>query len=86
MKRLSFGRILLGGILFFWGISWLLSNLGLEDFMARLDWNIIWPVALIFIGLTLFRWEGIKGALVGSIITLTTIGLVLFLVFKGTLF
>lgn len=75
---LPLGRLLLGTVLVLIGFGWLLDVTG----AVELDWAIVWPVALMLVGvgLVVAAWEGrSRGGLValGTLLTvLLTVGTV----------
>lgn len=69
---LPVGRLLLGIVLILLGLGWLLELTG----AAELDWGIVWPVALIVVGLAIAvaAWQGrSRGGLVVLGIALTVL-------------
>lgn len=69
---LPLGRLLLGVILVLLGLGWLLELTG----AVELDWGIVWPLALIVVGLAIAvaAWEGrSRGGLVVLGIVLTVL-------------
>ncbi len=75
--RLPLGRLLFGLALVLGGLGWLLDLTG----AVELDWGLLWPVALIVVGvgLVIASWEGRGGG------GLVTIGVVLtLLLLAGT--
>jgi hypothetical protein len=85
-RGFNFGRILLGLILVLIGGIYFLKTTGLVDIQLNIDIWQLWPLLIVFVGLSMMNLRGWLGILIGVIIAVMIIG-ALFLAFfyKGNL-
>lgn len=81
-SSLGFGRILFGGLLILVGLAYLGNSLGW--FTVDVDIWQLWPLMIIFLGLSILSRHGWISWVVGSLITLVVLGGVAYVVFVGS--
>ncbi len=70
MKRGEILRTGMGVVLVVFGLNWLAVNFGWDNFLARIDWEIVWPAIPLFAGLSIFSWKGAGKMLFGLAVTI----------------
>lgn len=75
----NFGRFMAGGLLIIVGLVYLASSLGWIEFNVEI-WQL-WPLLIIFVGLSLLARHGWVSWLVGVLITLLILGGIAWVVF-----
>lgn len=78
------GSMFFGLLIIVVGVAFLGRNAGWFDFSFQVDWNVIWPVILILVGLSFFNRRGWVSGVIGGVITVIVVGLVAWAVFGGT--
>lgn len=82
----SFGRIFLGLIILLIGIYFLAQTTGWLPANLTFDWWQLWPILIIFIGLSMFRVRGWVSAVIGTLVTIIVLGVVVVLLFAPASF
>lgn len=77
----NFGKIFLGIIIVAVGLAYFLNNSGLYQVDINLGFNIIWPVILIYIGLSVLSGKGWFSYLIGILL----VALILVIMFTNLL-
>lgn len=77
----NLGKIFLGIIVIAFGILFLANNLGVTDINLQFDFNLIWPVLIIFIGLSLLSRRGWVGSTIGIVVTILVLAVVAWFAF-----
>jgi uncharacterized protein YybS (DUF2232 family) len=80
-ERFNLGRIFLGAVIIFAGLYFLAQNAGLVPSYIKLGWDKIWPLFLIFIGLSMINFRGWLGAVLGVLAVLILLAVILALFF-----
>ncbi len=78
---MNFGRIFLGLIILVIGMMYLANNLGWMNLSLHFNASMIWPLVLIFIGLSLFQRRGWFGGVFGILLTLLVVVVIAIMVF-----
>jgi hypothetical protein len=78
------GSMLIGLLIIVLGVAFLGKNAGWFNFSFTFDWNVIWPVLLILVGLSFFNRRGWVSGTIGAVITVLVVALVAWMVFGGT--
>ena len=77
----NLGRVLLGVFLVFIGIIYFLKTTGIVDIQINLDVWRLWPMLIIFAGLSMINFRGWPGLLAGALITIVLIVGMIFITF-----
>jgi hypothetical protein len=77
----NLGKIFLGILVVFTGLYFLAQNAGLIPSYIKLGWDKIWPLFLIFIGLSMINFRGWLGAVLGVLAVLILLAVILALFF-----
>lgn len=78
----SFGRLGIGLILIFVGLVYLAQTTGWLHLTLNVNWWKLWPLLIIFFGLSLLAGRGWFSGLIGLIITLAVLGIVALVIFS----
>lgn len=79
---INFGRLFLGILLVLIGVLYLANNMGWLDVNFSFDWWKLWPLIIVFFGLSIFSDRGWVSVLIGLLITLIVLGTVIgFIIF-----
>jgi hypothetical protein len=78
----NLGRFLLGFVIVVVGLVYLAKTTGWINLNINFDWANLWPLLIIFIGLSLISFRGWVGAIIGILVTLIVLGIVALLVFN----
>lgn len=65
--RFYFGRFFLGVLIVLAGVIYLAANYGIPGLNFNIDWARIWPIILIFVGLSLLTARSWWGKLIGIV-------------------
>ncbi len=77
----SLARLLFGGILILIGIAYLGNSFGW--FSVNVDFWQLWPILIVFLGLSILSRHGWVAWVVGSLVTLIVLGGVAYAIFVG---
>jgi len=80
-KNYNFGKIFLGVILIFIGLFFMANNMGWIPVKIELNIWQLWPVAVIFIGLSMLKVHNWFSAMLGTILTLLIIAVLGVMIF-----
>jgi hypothetical protein len=83
-ESFNMGRIFLGIMVVLTGLYFLAQNAGLIPFYLKLSWDKIWPLFLIFIGLSMIDFRGWLGVLLGILAILMLLAAILALFFMSS--
>lgn len=72
----NFGRLFLGLLLVILGVAFLADNLGLVRISVNFDLSQLWPLLVIFLGLSLLSGRGFVSFLIGIVVTVAVLALV----------
>jgi hypothetical protein len=78
----NLGRFLLGLVIVVVGLGYLAKTTGWINLNINFDWANLWPLLIIFIGLSLISFRGWVGAIIGILATLIVLAVVALLVFN----
>jgi len=81
-RGFNLGRFLLGMIVVVVGLAYLAKTTGWINFNFNVQWLNLWPLLIIFIGLSLISFRGWAGALLGIFISLLVLAFVALLIFN----
>lgn len=73
----NFGRLFFGLLLFFGGVVLLARSFGLINFTIHFGWAQIWPFLIIIGGLSLIKFRGILGSVIGIILAFILVAIIL---------
>lgn len=79
-SRFNFGRLLFGLLIIIIGLVFLAQSAGWLN-KIDFDWWQLWPVLIIFFGLSILSGRGWISAAIGVVVTLIVLGIVALLVF-----
>lgn len=74
---MNFGRLFLGLLVILFGVLFFLRNSGLVNVDFALNWGVVWPILIIFLGLSLLSARGVWSVVLGIVVTLLVLALVL---------
>ncbi|MFA5927306.1 MAG: DUF5668 domain-containing protein [Patescibacteria group bacterium] len=80
-SRFNFGRLFLGLVIIAIGALYLLRNFGVIDF--DLDWSRLWPLIIIFIGLSMLSGRSTVAVIIGALATLIVVAVLVSAVITG---
>ncbi|MFH1207756.1 MAG: toast rack family protein [Patescibacteria group bacterium] len=80
-SRFQFGRIIVGIIIIFIGVVYLAQANGWAGINVNLDWGRLWPLIIVFIGLSMLGGKGWMSGAIGIIITIAILGIAALLIF-----
>jgi hypothetical protein len=81
-RGFNLGKFLLGMIIVIVGLAYLAKTTGWINLNINVQWVSLWPLLIIFIGLSLISFRGWLGALLGILISLVVLAFVALLVFN----
>jgi hypothetical protein len=81
-RGFNLGRFLLGMIVVIAGLAYLAKTTGWINLNINVQWANLWPLLIIFIGLSLISFRGWLGAILGILISLVVLAFVALLVFN----
>ncbi|MFA6553457.1 MAG: toast rack family protein [Patescibacteria group bacterium] len=79
--RFQFGRIVVGLIIIFVGVVYLAQANGWAGLNVNLDWDRLWPLIIVFIGLSMLGGKGWMSGTIGIIITIAILAIAALLIF-----
>ncbi|MFA5051918.1 MAG: toast rack family protein [Patescibacteria group bacterium] len=79
--RFHFGRIVAGLIIIFIGVVYLAQANGWAGVNLNLDWGRLWPLIIIFVGLSMLGGRGWMSGTIGIIITIAILAIAALLIF-----
>ncbi len=79
----SAGSIFFGFIIVIIGLVLLAKNAGWIPDTFSFDWNWIWPLIIIFIGVSILSKNGWVSWLIGGVVTLVVLGMLAMMLFGG---
>ncbi|KKR37252.1 MAG: hypothetical protein UT69_C0009G0019 [Candidatus Yanofskybacteria bacterium GW2011_GWE1_40_10] len=82
--RFNLGKLFLGIILIVVGVIFIGQNYGLFNVDLNLNWRLLWPVVIIFLGLSMIGQGGWISKLVSFLLMLLALALVFSFVFVGS--
>jgi hypothetical protein len=84
-KGFNFGRLFFGIVVLAIGLIYLLNNLGITNIQFDLTFNIIWPIIVIGIGLSILSGKGWFSMVLGIIVILILIAVGVFIFAKSNM-
>lgn len=82
-KSFNFGRFFVGLIVILIGFAFLSQNMGWIDLSRiNVDWLNLWPVFIIFIGLSMLSCRGRIGTIIGVLFSFLILITILFVIFN----
>lgn len=81
----NFGRLLFGLLIILVGLAYLGRSLGWLPASFAIDWSVIWPIAIILLGLSLLSGRGWPNILFGLLASLVVLWVVVMLFFARPL-
>lgn len=79
----NFGKLFFGLLVVFFGLYYLARNTGWLPVDLQINWILIWPILIIFAGLSLLTGRNWLTAIIGVITTLIVIVAVVLMLFGG---
>lgn len=79
--RFHFGRIVIGLIIIFIGVVYLAQANGWAGVDVNLDWGKLWPLIIIFVGLSMLGGRGWMSGTIGIIVTIAILAIAALLIF-----
>ncbi len=79
--RFQFGRIVVGLIIIFIGVVYLAQANGWAGIDVNLNWDRLWPLIIVFIGLSMLGGKGWMSGTIGIIITIAILAIAALLIF-----
>ncbi|MDD4412865.1 MAG: DUF5668 domain-containing protein [Patescibacteria group bacterium] len=83
-RKINFGKVAMGVLLIILGFIYLSVNMGWLPEETKPDLWKLWPVLIIFWGLSMMAGRSLASIIAGTIITLTVIAAVMLLIFGQT--
>jgi len=80
-KDLNFGKLFLGFLLIVIGFAYFAKTAGWIDINFNFDWWQLWPILIIFAGLSMFSARGWFSMIIGIIITFAILGMIIAMFF-----
>jgi hypothetical protein len=82
-KGINLGKLFLGFLLVFAGLVYFAREAGFLPMYGGMHWTQLWPVVLIFSGLSLIRIRGFVGVVLGLAFTILILGITAYAMFRG---
>jgi len=79
----NFGRLLFGLIVIMFGLAFLARNAGWLPYDISVNWSLLWPIAVILIGLSLMSGQGWVSMVIGAVVTLGVLLLIGSMFWRG---
>jgi hypothetical protein len=79
----NFGKLFFGLLVIFFGLYYLARNTGWLPVDLQINWILIWPILIIFAGLSLLTGRSWLTAIIGIITTLIVVVAVVLMLFGG---
>ncbi len=82
-RGFNFGRLLFGLIVIMFGLAFLARNAGWLPYDISVDWSLLWPIAVILVGLSLMTGQGWASLVIGVVVTLGVLFLIGSMFWRG---
>jgi len=82
-RGFNFGKLFFGLLVIFFGLYYLARNTGWLPVDLQVNWMLIWPILIIFVGLSLLTGRSWLTAIVGIVATIIVMAAVVLMLFGG---
>lgn len=82
-KGINLGKLFLGLLLVFAGLVYFARAAGFLPAYGGMHWTQLWPVVLIFLGLSFVKIRGAAGVAAGLAFTIVVLGITAYAMFRG---
>jgi len=83
-RGLNLGRLFLGLLFIFVGVIFLGNTTGWFNIKINIDWNLIWALFIVFIGLSLLSRRGWVSAVLGTLVVIVVLAVAAVMIFGSS--